>query len=51
MSRIAGSVSLAEGVLVDWAVGEPAFLPRLPVELLSRAQLAVELGRVVAQEA
>ncbi|SEP19925.1 HNH endonuclease signature motif containing protein [Trujillonella endophytica] len=51
MSRIAGSVSLAEGVLVDWAVGEPAFLPRLPVELLSREQLAVELGRVVAQEA
>ncbi|SEO46633.1 HNH endonuclease signature motif containing protein [Trujillonella endophytica] len=51
MSRIAGSVSLAEGVLVDWAVAEPAFLPRLPVELLSREQLAAELGRVVAQEA
>ena len=50
MSRVAGR-SLVEGVLVDWAVEQPVFVPRLPVELLDREQVAVELQRVVAQKA
>ncbi|RBY84366.1 HNH endonuclease signature motif containing protein [Blastococcus sp. TF02A-26] len=51
MSLVAGSVSLVEGVLVDWFVEQPAELPRLPVTLVSREQAAAELQRVVAQRA
>jgi hypothetical protein len=43
--------SVVEGVLVDWAVARPAELPTLPVGLLSRAEVADELGRVQAQRA
>ncbi len=50
MSRIAGS-SLIEGALVDWTIEQPVRLPQLPVELLSREQVAVELQRVSAQKA
>jgi hypothetical protein len=51
MSRIAGSVSLVEGALLDWVVELPPELPRLPVGWLSRDQVAAELQRVVAQRA
>jgi hypothetical protein len=51
MSRITGTASLAEGVLIDWSISQPASLPRLPVDLLDRTQTAAELQRVVAQRA
>ncbi|WP_089306910.1 hypothetical protein [Geodermatophilus pulveris] len=34
MALATGRVSLAEGVLVDWAMARPVDLPRLPVGLL-----------------
>jgi hypothetical protein len=43
--------SSVEGVLVDWAVRRPADLPRLPINLLDRAQKVTELGWVQAQRA
>ncbi|WNV73738.1 HNH endonuclease signature motif containing protein [Geodermatophilus sp. DSM 44513] len=51
MELVAGQVSSAEGVLIDWAVARPVDLPRLPVSLLSREQKAAELARVRAQRA
>jgi hypothetical protein len=50
MSHVSGR-SLAEGVLLDWAVEQPTDLPTLPVALLSREQTATELQRVVALRA
>ena len=51
MSQVTGQVSPVEGVLVDWALAQPADLPRLPVGLLSREQKAAELQRVVSLRA
>jgi hypothetical protein len=34
-----------EGVLIDWSLDQPVELPGLPVELLSREQVAAELVR------
>ena len=34
-----------EGVLIDWSLERPVDPPRLPVDLLSREQLAEELQR------
>ena len=44
MSRISGS-SVVEGVLSDWFLDQPIDPPRLPVELLSREQVAAEIER------
>ena len=44
MSRISGS-SVFEGVLIDWSLDQPVDPPRLPVELLSREQVAAEIER------
>ncbi len=44
MPRISGS-SIVEGVLIDWSLDQPVRAPRLPVELLSREQVAAELQR------
>jgi hypothetical protein len=44
MSRVSGS-SVVEGVLIDWSLDQPVDPPRLPVELLSREQLATEIQR------
>jgi hypothetical protein len=51
MPQLTGQVSPMEGVLVDWAHAQPADLPRLPVELLSREQKAAELQRLQARKA
>jgi hypothetical protein len=37
--------SMVEGVLIDWSLDQPVDVPRLPVELLSREQVAAELVR------
>ena len=34
-----------EGVLIDWSLEQPVDIPGLPVELLSREQVAAELVR------
>jgi hypothetical protein len=44
VARISGS-STFEVVLVDWVVDQPVDLPGLPVELLSKEQVAAELAR------
>ena len=45
MPRISGSSSVMEGVLIDWSLEQPVDIPGLPVELLSREQVAAELVR------
>jgi hypothetical protein len=42
--RISGS-STVEGVLVDWSLDQPVSVPALPVQLLSKEQVATELQR------
>ena len=44
MPRISGS-STFEGVLIDWSLDQPISAPTLPVELLSKDQVASELVR------
>ena len=44
MPRISGS-STFEGVLVDWSLDQPVSVPALPVQLLSKEQVATELQR------
>ena len=44
MPRISGS-STVEDVLIDWSLDQPVDVPGLPVELLSREQVAAELVR------
>jgi hypothetical protein len=44
MSRIAGS-SMLEWMLIDWSLDQPVEAPRLPVDLLSRVQVAAEIQR------
>ncbi len=44
MPRISGS-SIVEGVLVDWSLDQPVSVPALPVQLLSKEQVATELQR------
>ena len=50
MSRVRG-VGRLEGRLVDWSVGRPAGVPRLPVQLLDRDQKAAGLQRVQGRRA
>src|SRR3954447_21662529 len=44
VQRMAGH-SRVEGLLIDWSLERPVDPPRLPVDLLSREQLAEELQR------
>jgi hypothetical protein len=44
VARISGT-STFEGVLIDWSLDQPVSVPALPVQLLSKAQVAVELER------
>ncbi|WP_137161179.1 HNH endonuclease signature motif containing protein [Blastococcus sp. CCUG 61487] len=50
MARISGS-STFEGLLIDWSIDQPVGISRLPVGLLSRAQVAAELEKVQGRKA
>jgi hypothetical protein len=50
VARISGQ-SFFEGRLIDWMVDRPRDLPRLPVEWLSKEQIAEELQRLQARRA
>ena len=50
MTRIRGQQSV-EGLLVDWSIARPLPDRRLPVSLLTKAQRAAELQRVLARRA
>ena len=50
MTRIRGQQSV-EGLLVDWSIARPLPDRRLPVSLLTKAQKAAELQRVLARRA
>ncbi|MDT0275316.1 HNH endonuclease signature motif containing protein [Blastococcus goldschmidtiae] len=51
MSATVVQRSVVEGVLVGWLMQRPPSVQRLPVELLSAEQVAVELQRVQARKA
>ena len=44
MPRTSGT-STVEGVLIDWSLDQPVSVPALPVQLLSKEQVATELQR------